>query len=212
MKEAVLQHLNQGNVSANFCELMAIDSGGIEGSKVVDLDTADPLHRQHRAAAEVPVDLRDMNACVVGELGCDAPVVQRACPLFVPCVEEGRDASDAIVQALAREYLQPLIPLAPAVMILGCTHYPLLRDAIAAVMGPKVALVDSGEETARGVEELLRQQALLARAETVGSLTCYVSDNPQRLREVGQRFLCEPIRDVTCVSPEEFHAGESAHV
>lgn len=148
----------------------------------------------------------------IRELGSDAPVVQRACPLFVPCVEEGRDAADAIVQAIAREYLQPLIPLSPAVMILGCTHYPLLRQAIATVMGPDVALVDSGDETARGVEALLREQSLLAKPGGTGTLTCYVSDNPQRLREVGQRFLGEPIRDVTCVSPEEFHAGESAHV
>lgn len=131
-------------------------------------------------------------------------VFQRACPLLVPMVEEGRESSDPLVKMAVRDYLQALTPLAPRVLVLGCTHYPLLREAIAEFMGPDVTLVDSADATARQVTRCLGVNDALNERSRGGSLSCYVSDNPQRFREIGQRFLGEPIRDVTCVSPEEF--------
>jgi len=129
-------------------------------------------------------------------------VVQRPCPLFVPMVEEGRTSDDPIVQAVAREYLAPLINLDPRVLVLGCTHYPLIKEAIGRVMGGSTLLVDSGEQTARMVADLLKQRGELSESETPGTLSCYVSDNPQRFHTLGQRFLDEPIRDVVWCSPE----------
>jgi glutamate racemase len=133
-------------------------------------------------------------------------VVQRPCPLFVPLVEEGRPCEDAIVQAVVRDYLEPIVRLDPKVIVLGCTHYPLLKEAIAAVAGPDIGLVDSGEQTARVVVDRLTAAGALSNRSAAGELHCYVSDNPQRFRELGQRFLSHPIVNVTWVSPEQFMA------
>lgn len=137
-------------------------------------------------------------------------VVQRPCPLFVPIAEEGRTSDDPIVMAVAWDYLEPLLRLDPRVLVMGCTHYPLLRSAIEAVVGDRMALVDSGEQTARLVAERLTAQGALAEHAGPGNLTCYVTDNPQRFREIGQRFLQQPIVDVTWISPEQFFSQDPA--
>ncbi|MFH1418027.1 MAG: glutamate racemase [Planctomycetota bacterium] len=137
-----------------------------------------------------------------------ARVVQKPCPLFVPLVEEGRPCEDGIVKAVVRDYLDPIVRLDPSVIVLGCTHYPLLKQAIAAMAGPKIALVDSGEQTALVVVEKLRARDALADGTSGGGLHCYVSDNPQRFRELGQRFLDHPIVDVTWISPEQFFSSD----
>ncbi|MBN2563003.1 MAG: glutamate racemase [Phycisphaerae bacterium] len=139
-------------------------------------------------------------------------VVQRPCPLFVPLVEEGRPCQDAIVKAVVRDYLEPIVRLDPRVFVLGCTHYPLIKQAIAEVAGPETKLVDSGEQTARAVVERLTSTDALADRTQPGDLHCYVSDNPQRFRELGQRFLGHPIVNVTWVSPEQFLASDVSTV
>jgi len=136
----------------------------------------------------------------------DARVVQKPCPLFVPLVEEGRHGDDAIATAVVRDYLDPILRLDPAVLVLGCTHYPLLKGTIAEVVGPAVLLVDSGEQTARAVVDQLKRLDGLADRAAPGTLSCYVSDNPQRFRELGQRFLNHPVVDVTWISPEQFYS------
>lgn len=143
----------------------------------------------------------------------DARVIQKPCPLFVPLAEEGRRWDDPITRAVVRDYLDPLVRLNPRVMVLGCTHYPLLREAIAEVTGPDVILLDSGEQTAKSVVQQLKASNALSSREETGRLTCYVSDNPQRFRELGQRFLDHPVVDVTWISPEQFFAHDAkAHV
>ncbi len=141
-----------------------------------------------------------------------ARVVQKPCPLFVPLVEEGRPCEDGIVKEVVRDYLDPIVRLDPTVIVLGCTHYPLLKRAIAEMAGSKIALVDSGEQTARVVVELLRGREALTDGKAEGSLHCYVSDNPQRFRELGQRFLNHPIVDVTWLSPEQFFSNDVSTV
>jgi len=138
----------------------------------------------------------------------DARVVQKPCPLFVPLAEEGRRCDDPITQAIVRDYLEPVVRLDPKVLVLGCTHYPLLKAAIAEVTGPGVRLLDSGERTAQNVAARLRSGEALADRSTAGRLSCYVSDNPQRFRELGQRFLDHPVVDVTWISPEQFFAHD----
>lgn len=139
------------------------------------------------------------------------PVHQRACPLFVGAVEEGRDSADRVVAALAEDYVAPLRGLDPAVLVLGCTHYPLLKAAIAKAIGDDVVLVDSAEQTAETVFAELNARGALTASPSVGNLTCYVSDNPQRFREIGQRFLGHPVVDVTWVSLDEL-VGSEAHL
>jgi len=133
-----------------------------------------------------------------------ARVIQKPCPLFVPLVEEGRRCDDAITKALVRDYLDSIVRLDPKVLVLGCTHYPLLKQSIAEVVGPGIKLVDSGEQTARAVVERLTGRDALADRAGPGSLSCFVSDNPQRFRELGQRFCGHPIVDVTWVPHEQF--------
>lgn len=140
------------------------------------------------------------------------PVIQQRCPSLVPLIEEGRDGDDPILRMVLAEYLEDVRYLRPAVVVLGCTHYPLVGGAIADLM-PDSRVVDSADATARQARKLLAGQTALSGATGRGRLRCYVSDNPQRFREIGGRFLGQPIRDVTWVTPEQFfdesllHAG-----
>lgn len=140
-------------------------------------------------------------------LSPDTPVIQQRCPSLVPLIEEGRGVDDPILQMLLREYLEDVRLLRPAVVVLGCTHYPLVGDAIAELM-PNARVVDSADATARQAREMLANQRALSAASGRGRLRCYVSDNPQRFREIGGRFLGHPIRDVTWVTPEQFFSEE----
>ncbi|MFO0972194.1 MAG: glutamate racemase [Phycisphaerae bacterium] len=139
-----------------------------------------------------------------------ATVHQKACPLFVPAVEEGRDADNPIVAQLAEEYLGPLRCLGLGAVVLGCTHYPLIKPAIRRALGGDVTLVDSAEQTAAEVAAELARRGALSGRPAPGKLSCYVSDNPQRFREVGQRFLGHPIVDVTWVSLDELVGAASS--
>jgi glutamate racemase len=87
-------------------------------------------------------------------------VTSQACPLFVPLVEEGWH-EDPLTEAIARRYLEPLVATGIDTLVLGCTHYPLLRGVVARVMGPDVALVDSAESTAGRVADGLASAGLL---------------------------------------------------
>ena len=133
---------------------------------------------------------------------------ERACPLLVPMVEEGRLADDPLVRAAIAEYLAP-IRKRVQVLVLGCTHYPLLKPTIAAIMGRDVTLVDSAEAVAEQVAGMLAAGPP-SEAAARGSLQCYVSDNPERFRAVGERFMGSPLRDVTLVEPEDFFAAEES--
>ncbi len=137
-------------------------------------------------------------------------VVQKACPLFVPLVEEGRGENDALVRMAVREYLEPVRRLRPAAVVLGCTHYPMLKSAIGEFLGPQTILIDSATSTAAYVAQLdLAGPALSDRAGP-GRLLCYVSDNPQQFQSIGSRILGEPITDVARLCPEEFAASPTA--
>jgi glutamate racemase len=117
-------------------------------------------------------------------------VVQQACPLFVPLVEEGW-FEHPVTELVAREYLAPLLAAGVEVLVLGCTHYPLLAPVLAEVAGPAVRLVDSAEETAVALEELLQREGLMAPAGQPPRHRYVVSDAPERFASVAARFLGE---------------------
>jgi len=131
-------------------------------------------------------------------------VVQKACPLLVPLVEEGRAEDDPIVRMVVREYLEPIHRLRPAAVVLGCTHYPRLRKALADYLGEKTRLIDSARSVATHVERLIGAAGSLRGVRNPGRLLCYVSDNPQHFQSVGTQVLGEAITDVARVCPEEF--------
>jgi glutamate racemase len=118
-------------------------------------------------------------------------VYSRACPLFVPLVEEGWTDND-VVEMTVKAYLGSLKQSGIDALILGCTHYPLLKKAIREFIGRGVRLVDSAEETAREVETTLKK-AVLTRRNGKGVHSFFVTDAPDRFIEVGRRFLGEKV-------------------
>ena len=118
------------------------------------------------------------------------PVIQRACPLFVPLVEEGWFEHPA-TELVAADYLRELREACVRSLVLGCTHYPLLKPLLQRVMGPEVRLVDSGQATASALETILVTQALEAPRDSKAHHRFIVSDDEARFRQVGSRFIGE---------------------
>ena len=118
-------------------------------------------------------------------------VYSRACPLFVPLVEEGW-TDNAVVEMAIKAYLGSLKQSGIDTLILGCTHYPLLKKAIRKFMGPGVRLVDSAEETASEVAAVLKKGASWRKAGK-GIHSFFVTDAPERFVKVGRRFLGENV-------------------
>jgi glutamate racemase len=133
----------------------------------------------------------------IADLGGSAKVYAAACPLFVPLVEEGWNQSP-VAKSVAQTYLAPLKKKGVSTLVLGCTHYPLLKSVIRQVMGPKVSLVDSAEETAREVKEILSDTGLRSSKKRVpfGRHEFYVSDLPGRFSVLGKRFLGKTLPQV----------------
>ena len=146
----------------------------------------------------------------IRKLEATIEVVAQPCPLFVPLVEEGRDCDDPIVKLTVETYLAPLRQAGVHVVVLGCTHYPLLKDAITRFFGPAVGVVESGSETALVVQGVLERQDSLCPPERAGTLHCHVSDNPSRFRRIGSRFLDHDIEHVELVPPERYIASAIA--
>jgi glutamate racemase len=125
----------------------------------------------------------------------EAKVFCQACPLFVPLAEEGWTDGD-VPERVARTYLEPLLAHGVDTLVLGCTHYPLLREVIARVAGTGVTLVDSAEATA---EAVARMPGYGPNTALPPSRTFLATDAPDTLREVGTRFLGAPIESVEWV-------------
>ena len=125
------------------------------------------------------------------EKDSEVEVYSRACPLFVPLVEEGW-LDNSVVKMTVESYLGSLKQSGIDTLILGCTHYPLLKKAIQKFMGRGVQLVDSAEETASEVATVLKKKSL-ARERGRGSPSFFVTDAPERFVKVGQRFLGEKV-------------------
>lgn len=121
----------------------------------------------------------------------DVTVQSRACPLFVPLAEEGWTTGD-VPRLVAEAYLEELKQSAVDTVVLGCTHYPLLRDIVQQVLGPAVTLVDAAEATVQTVRQTLSARGALS-AEAQARHRFFVTDVPGRFAEVGERFLGQPI-------------------
>ncbi|HET7005399.1 MAG TPA: glutamate racemase [Candidatus Binatia bacterium] len=118
-------------------------------------------------------------------------VYSRACPLFVPLVEEGW-TDNAVVELTVRAYLGSLKQSGIDTLVLGCTHYPLLKAAIRQFLGSGVRLVDSAEETATEVATTLKKRAG-GRKNGKATHSFFVTDAPERFIKVGRRFLGENV-------------------
>lgn len=138
----------------------------------------------------------------IAQLDPACTVEAAACPLFVPLAEDGWTDGD-VPRRIAQTYLEPLIQKGVDTVILGCTHYPILRPVIAEVLGPSITLVDTAQATVDEVRE--RLDALeLRRAHTgPGNRRFFLSDVPVRFREIGGRFLGASIEDLTWIEQSD---------
>ena len=128
----------------------------------------------------------------------EARITALACPLFVPLAEEGL-TSGPIAEAVAAHYLGPVFagersPDRPDCLVLGCTHFPLLKETIAKIVGREVLLVDSAATAAVEVEKILRGQSLAACDGAPLSTRFLTTDDPGRFAATGGRFLGMDIR------------------
>jgi glutamate racemase len=136
-------------------------------------------------------------AKAIGKINPAVDVIERACPLFVPLAEEGWAESD-VARSVAEQYLSDLKKKDIGALVLGCTHYPILRNLISRVIGRKIPLIDSGEAAAREVELLLQSSELLSSGrdrDAAERRLCddldhfYVTDAAERFAKVAERFL-----------------------
>jgi glutamate racemase len=136
-------------------------------------------------------------AKAIAAMGSGVEVIERACPLFVSLAEEGWANSD-VARAVAQDYLREFKQTRIGALVLGCTHYPILRDVISETVGANVNLIDSGAATARDVETLLERSSLThdeplelyQERRLCDDLDhFYVTDAAERFAKVAERFL-----------------------
>jgi glutamate racemase len=155
-------------VAKAACEVTRNGKVGVIGTKAtVESGAYDIALNRHRAG----LDVRSV-----------------PCPLFVPLAEEGW-LDGEVTRLVAGKYLAPLLDWGMDTLLLGCTHYPLLRSAIAEVTGPEVILIDSAEATARELAQLLKTGDLAASGGAEAQHHFYLSDLPRNFSEIGKRFL-----------------------
>lgn len=129
----------------------------------------------------------------IARLRPDAAVTARACSLFVALAEEGW-TEGPLVEGIAHRYLDELFQVDSSLdtVLLGCTHFPVLANALRAVVGPSIAIVDSADTTATAIAADLRDRNLLNPAVAASAPILLATDHPQRFARVGSVFLGEP--------------------
>lgn len=142
----------------------------------------------------------------IEKLDSHISVYQKDCPLFVPLVENGLTSpSDPIVQLVVERYLAPMKETGIDTLILGCTHYPILAQAISQFVGERVRLIDSGRETALYAATMLNRHQLLNLSGQRGTASYYVSDTIENFSHLAGIFLGRNMNHtVTHVDIEQF--------
>ncbi len=139
----------------------------------------------------------------IQELDKNIYVVDQACPLFVPLVEEGFFEDEA-THLIAKRYLDKFIENSVDTIILGCTHYPAIKNCIQRIVGDNVKMVDSGEETAKVVKEYLESNNLNTSKSSKAKLKIYVSDLSHKFQQIAERFLQSSLTHIETVDFEQF--------
>jgi glutamate racemase len=144
-----------------------------------------------------------------------AKLLLRPAPLLVPIIEEGRQPDDLLVQLALEQYLQPMIDRKMDVLVLGCTHYPILKPLIQEIVGLNVRVIDSADQCAEDVARRLQSAGLLwgddpaklVRTSPASWLKTFVTDNSPRFAALASRFLGVRIDAPRWVAPDELHAA-----
>lgn len=135
-----------------------------------------------------------------------ARLLLRPTPLLVPIIEEGRTAEDPLVRLAVKQYLAPLMERKIDVLVLGCTHYPILHGLIARTVGARVRVIDSADSCAQDVVKRLQAAGLLripASIEPRSPLRCFVTDSPARFAMLAERFLGTEVEQPALVALED---------
>lgn len=142
---------------------------------------------------------------LIQQIDPEISVVGKACPLFVPLVEEGW-RNDPVTETVARRYLKEVQEQGIDTLILGCTHYPLLRSMIGNIMGDKVTLVNPAYETSQALKQLLREQGLLNPGVTEEEFPYrfYVSDAAEKFKQFANSILPCDVEMIKQVNLEEY--------
>jgi glutamate racemase len=167
---------------------------GPGGRKAVTLTEGNEWPRIGVIATEATV-ASNAYAEAINRASLRAEVLQAACPLFVPLAEEGW-TREPETYSIAKKYLSEMAEFRPDALVLGCTHYPILHEAIQQTVGEGVKLIDSGDAAAEEVEMLLRHKDLGNPNKVVGDRQLcddldhfYVTDAAERFARVAERFL-----------------------
>jgi glutamate racemase len=131
----------------------------------------------------------------IEEIDSQVEVFTEPCPLFVPLIEEGW-LEDAVTDSVIARYLEKMLRHGVDTLVLGCTHYPLLREAIQKFTGPEIALVDSAQNTALAVRKVLTQHKLAAPKKNVGKLQVALTDESTGFLRVAEEALGLQVGDV----------------
>jgi glutamate racemase len=131
----------------------------------------------------------------IHSLDRDVQVISAPCPLFVPMIEEGW-LDDGVTDQVIRRYIEPLVREEIDTLVLGCTHYPLLRDSLQRFVGSGIALVDSAHNCALAVKELLKSERLNAAKSNIGRLTVALTDHSTPFLRVAEEALGLQVGDV----------------
>ncbi|MHC4561645.1 MAG: glutamate racemase [Planctomycetota bacterium] len=200
-------------VACNTASAAAIDA--VEAAcHVPVVDVVRPGAAAAVAATDKPIGVIGTEATIesgayqraIAALDSDRDVRVAACPLLVPIVEEGRREDDPIVLSVLSDYLRDLQRSRIGALILGCTHYPLLAEAIGKLMGPDVALISSASAAADDVRRRLTNSDALSTCAEGGRLDCHTTDNPERFTELAERFGGRPADSVQRVGTDELQA------
>lgn len=176
---------------------IGIDVVGVIGPgarKAVEITKQNKKPRIAVIATEATVS-SNAYAASIRQASNTAEIVQTACPLFVPLAEENWTLEPETF-SIAKKYLTKIIEFQPEALVLGCTHYPILREVIQQIVGTNVTLIDSGEACAQEVEKLLMKRGFANPNQVAGTRRLgddldhfYVTDAAERFARVAERFL-----------------------
>ncbi len=139
---------------------------------------------------------------VLKRIDKNVKVFSQKCPLFVHLVEE-YSLDKPWTKQIAEEYLSPLKDEGIDTLILGCTHYPLLKELLGRIMGQEVSLIDTAEATAKAVKRTLGEKNLLRKGSRKAVYKFFVSDDPEKFLQLGRRFLGKSIDKAERINLEE---------
>ena len=136
---------------------------------------------------------------MIGRLKSGLEIISRDCPLFVPLVEEGW-LDHPVTRMVVEEYLLPLKREGIEKLVLGCTHYPVLKRVIGEVIGSGTELIDSGETAADKVFQILKEKRWLRDSGNIEKDEFYATDSPERFKKIGEIFLKRTLHNVSALS------------